>query len=97
MTKSIAKSVNIDLLLVSPMWIHTNIISQTCIRSPKSFFKVILKIATEFRNVGDVAYDMSHAAAETCSQRLAAGRGHGYRLAAPSLQPEGSTGSGSAC
>jgi len=28
---------------------------------------------------------MSHAAAEACTQRLAAGRGHGYRLAAPSL------------
>jgi len=25
---------------------------------------------------------MSHAAAEACTQRLAAGRGHGYRLAA---------------
>jgi len=34
---------------------------------------------------------MSHAAAEACTQRLAAGRGHGYRFAAPSLQPERGT------
>ena len=56
-----------------------------------------IKITTELRNIGDVAYAMSHAAAEACTQRLAAGRGHGYRLAAPSLQPERGTGSGSAC
>ena len=37
---------------------------------------------------------MSHAAAEACTQRLAAGRGHGYRLAAPSLQSERGTGRG---
>ena len=50
-----------------------------------------IKIATEFRNVGDAAYAMSHAAAEACTQWLAAGRGHGYRLA-PSPQPERGTG-----
>jgi len=55
------------------------------------------KIATEFSNVGDAAYAMSHAAAEAYAQRLAAGRGHGYRLAAPSQQPERGTGSGPAC
>jgi len=55
-----------------------------------------IKIATEFRNVGDGAYAMSHAAAEACTQRLAAGRGHEYRLAAPSLQPERGTGNGPA-
>jgi len=48
---------------------------------------IILKIASEIRNVGNVAYAMSHAAAEAFTQRLAAGRGHGYRLAAPSLSP----------
>jgi len=40
---------------------------------------------------------MSRAAAEACTQRLAAGRGHGFRLAAPSLQPERGTGTGPAC
>ena len=48
-------------------------------------------------NIGDAAYAMSHAAVEACTQRLAAGRGHGYRLAAPSLQTERGTGSGPAC
>jgi len=59
--------------------------------------RTTMKIATELRNVGDAAYAMSHAAAEACTQRLVAGRGHGYRLAAPSLQPERGTGSGPAC
>ena len=54
-------------------------------------------MATEFRIVGDAVYVMSHAAAEACTQRLAAGRGHGYRFAAPSLQTERGTGSGPAC
>jgi len=40
---------------------------------------------------------MSHAAAEACTEQLAAGRGDGYRLAAPSLEPERGTGSGAAC
>jgi len=49
-------------------------------------------------SVCDAVYAMSHAAAEACTQRLSAGRGHGYRLAAPSLQPErGSAGSCPAC
>jgi len=56
-----------------------------------------IKITTEFRNVGDAAYAMSHAAAEACTQRLAAGRGHGYRHAALSLQSERGTGSGPSC
>jgi len=56
-----------------------------------------IKIASEIRNVGGATYAMSHAAAEACTQRLAAGRGHGYRLAVPSLQPERGAGSGSAC
>jgi len=56
-----------------------------------------IKITSEFRNVGDADYAMSHAAAEACTQRLAAGRGHGYRHAALSLQPERGTGSGPAC
>jgi len=56
-----------------------------------------MKIATEFRNVGDAAYAMSHAAAEACTQRLVAGRGYGYRLAAPSLYLERVTGSGPVC
>jgi len=56
-----------------------------------------IKIAIECRNVGDAAYAMSHAAAEACTQRLAAGRGHGYRLAASSLQPDRGTCSGPAC
>jgi len=49
-----------------------------------------IKIASEYQAfVSDAAYAMSHAAAE---QQLVVGRGHGYRLAAPSLQPEhGST------
>jgi len=38
--------------------------------------------------LGDAAYATSHTAAGACTQRLAAGRGHGYRLAAPSLQSE---------
>jgi len=54
-----------------------------------------IKIATEFENVGDAAYAMSHAAAEACTQRLAAGCSHRHRLA-PSLQPKRSTGSGPA-
>ena len=41
-----------------------------------------IKITSEFRNVGDAAYAMSHLSAEACTQRLAAGRGDGYRLAA---------------
>jgi len=40
---------------------------------------------------------MNHAVAEALTQRLAAGRGDGYGLAAPSLQPERGTGSGPAC
>ena len=56
--------------------------------------RTTIQIATEFRNVDDAAYAMSHATADACTQRLAAGRGHGYRLAAPSLQPERGTGSG---
>ena len=56
-----------------------------------------VKIATEFRNAGDTAYAMNNAAAEAYTQWLAAGRGHGYQLAAPSLQPECGTGSGPAC
>ena len=43
--------------------------------------------------MSDAAYAMSHATAEACTQRLAAGRGHGYGLAAP----ERGTGSGPAC
>jgi len=60
-------------------------------------YHTTIKITTEFRNVGDAAYAMSHAAAEACTQRLAAGRGHRYRPAAPSLQPERGTCSGPAC
>jgi len=56
-----------------------------------------MKITNEFRNVGDTAYATSNAAVEVCTQRLAAGRGHGYRVAAPSLQPERGTSSGPAC
>jgi len=56
-----------------------------------------IKIDTEFRNVGNAAYTMSHAAAEAWTRRLAAGRGHRYRLAAPSLQPDRGTGSGPDC
>ena len=41
-----------------------------------------IKIRSEFRNVGDTGYTMSHLSAAACTQRLAAGRGHGYRLAA---------------
>jgi len=61
------------------------------------YYHITIKSATEFRNVGDAAYAMSHAAAEACTQQLAAGRGHRYRLAAPSLQPDRGTGSGPAC
>jgi len=32
--------------------------------------------------VGDASYAMSNLAAQACTQRLAAGRGNGYRLAA---------------
>jgi len=46
-----------------------------------------MKIATEFSNVGDAAYAMSHAAAEVCTQRLAAGRGHGLQHALAVVQP----------
>jgi len=60
-------------------------------------YHTAIKITTEFKNVGDAVYAMSHAAVEACTQRLAAGRGHGYRLAAPSLQPERGTGSDQAC
>ena len=56
-----------------------------------------IKTRSEFRNVGDAVYAMSHAAAEACIQRLAAGHRHGYRLAAPSLQPDRGTGSGPDC
>jgi len=47
----------------------------------------IIKTTDEFRNVGDAAlgrdaYAMSHLSAEACTQRLAAARGDGYRLAA---------------
>jgi len=48
-------------------------------------------------SVGDATSAISHAAAEVCTQRLATGRGHGYRLAVPSLQPDRGTGSGPAC
>jgi len=65
--------------------------------TPPPHHHTTIKITTEFRNVDDAAYAMSHAAVEVCTQRLAAGRGHGYRLAASSLQPERGTGSGSAC
>jgi len=49
-----------------------------------------IKIASEYQAfVSDATYAMSHAAAE---RRLVARRGHGYRLAVPSLQPKhGST------
>jgi len=51
-------------------------------------YHTAIKSRSEFRNVGDAAYAMSHTAAEACTQRLTVGRGHGYRLAAPSLQPD---------
>jgi len=60
-------------------------------------YHTTIEIATEFRNVGDAAYATSHFAAEACTQRLAAGRGHGHWLAAPSQEPEHGTGSGPAC
>ena len=55
----------------------------------RSINHTTIKITSEFRNVGDAAvsgdaYAMSHLSAETCTQRLAAGRGDGYRLAAAS-------------
>ena len=40
---------------------------------------------------------MSHLSAEACTQRLAAGRGNGYRLAAATATAESGTGSGPAC
>jgi len=40
------------------------------------------------RNVDDRAYAMSHAAAETCAERLAAGRVDGYRATGISLQQQ---------
>ena len=53
----------------------------------KSYYYI--KIASEFRNVGDGAvsrdaYAMSHLSPEACTQRLVAGRGDRYRLAAAS-------------
>jgi len=57
-----------------------------------------IKIASEFRNVGDAAYAMSHLSAEACTQRLAAGHGDRYQLQQQQLlQPERGTGSGPAC
>jgi len=44
-----------------------------------------IKITSEFRNVSDAARDahgMSHLFVEACTQRLAAGRGDGYPIAA---------------
>jgi len=55
-----------------------------------------VKITTEIRNVGDTAYAMRRAAAEACTQQLAAGRGRGYWLGARSLQSECGTDSGPA-
>jgi len=52
-------------------------------------YHTTIKIATEFRNVGDAAYAMSHAAAEACAQRLAAGRGtDGYQVTGIGLQQQ---------
>ena len=48
---------------------------------------------TDTRNISDAAYAMSHAAVEACTQRLAAGRGRRYRIAAPRLQADRGTGS----
>jgi len=65
-----------------------------------STFRTTTKITSEMRNLSVTARDanaMRHAAAEAWTQRLAAGRGDGYRLAAPSAQPERGTGSGPAC
>ena len=89
---------------------HTLAIIFMCHNWTKGLFKVTggdvrqksgnhtaIKIASEIRNVGDAAYAMSHAAAEACTQRLAAAHGHGYRLAVPSLQPDRGTGSGPTC
>ena len=45
-------------------------------------YHTTMKITSEFRNVGDAAYAMSHLSAKACTQRLAAGHGDGYRLAA---------------
>ena len=39
-------------------------------------------------NVGDRAYAMSHAVAEACAERLAAGRVDGYRATGISLQQQ---------
>ena len=35
----------------------------------------MIKIRSEFRNVGDAAYAMTHLSADTCTQRLAADQG----------------------
>jgi len=43
-----------------------------------------MKITSQFRNVSDAAYVMSHLPAKACTQRLAAGHGDGYRLATAS-------------
>ena len=57
------------------------------IRYTQSSYTTI-KIATEFMNVGDAAYVMSHAAAEAWTQRLAAGRVDGYRVTGISVQQQ---------
>ena len=51
-------------------------------------YHTTIKIASEIRNVGDAAYAMSHAAAEVCTQRLAAGRVDGYQVTGISLQQQ---------
>ena len=56
-----------------------------------------VRIGLRHATIKIAAYAMSHAAAEARTQRVAAGRGHGYRLAAPSLQPERGTVNGPAC
>jgi len=57
-----------------------------------------IKIRSEFRNVGDAAYAMSHLSAEACTQRLAAGRGFACSSnRCRPTQPEHGTGSGPAC
>jgi len=61
------------------------------------YFEANHHTTIKITSLGVVATTMSHAAEEACTQRLAAGRGDGYRLAASSLQLDRGTGSGPAC